>query len=174
MKTLCRFFAPRSDTSSTFWIDPLFLVTPRRYDIAVKTRFFYHQFRGDDPDAERIYRWHIEKRCGRRFARGLPADGWKRNVNDYVTSAKILLTLIQKHGFVAEHAAPIDPNGELLDGAHRVSCALALGIKKIPVTMEQRRVSAPPWGREWFVANGMGYEDLERLCRDWKNLKYAL
>ena len=32
---------------------------PDRLDIAVKYRFFRHLMRRDDPDAARLYRWHI-------------------------------------------------------------------------------------------------------------------
>jgi hypothetical protein len=34
----------------------------------------------------------------------------------------------------------------------------------------QRDVWAPAWGYDWFVANGMGHDDLERLCRDWREM----
>lgn len=65
---------------------------------------------------------------------------------------------------------PIDPNGELLDGSHRVACALALGTDEITVRREARRAWAPSWNYEWFVQNGMSHDDLARLCQDWKAL----
>ena len=77
---------------------------------------------------------------------------------------------MRSSGFLALHAVPIDPDGELLGGAHRVSCALALEIPEIPVTDEMRRAWAPAWGKGWFLANGMGQSDFERLSRDWMAL----
>lgn len=104
---------------------------------------------------------------------GLATDGWKRSVDDYVFVARGLLQSIRRHGFLLVEAVPIDPNGELLNGAHRVACALALGIDAVPVKREARYAWAPGWGYEWFVAAGMGHDDLERLCRDFKELTAA-
>jgi hypothetical protein len=73
-------------------------------------------------------------------------------------------------GFLSEGAVPIDPDGELLDGSHRLACALALGTDEIMVSRETRRAWAPAWGYEWFVQNGMPHDDLARLCQDWKAL----
>lgn len=136
----------------------------------MKRRFFLHLLGGDDPDAERVYRWHIEKRSGARMRAGLPTDQWKTTLNHYVWFAKALFERMRDDGFHPNGAVPIDPLGELLDGSHRVACALALGIADIPVKLEHRHAWAPAWGYDWFVANGMGHDDLERLCRDWKEL----
>lgn len=125
-----------------------------------------HLLHGGDPDAERVYRWHIEERIGDRIAAGLATDNWKRSVEDYVHSAKRLLGSISGGGFHRLGAIPIDPSGELLGGAHRMACALALDIPSVPVTRVQRRVWAPAWGEAWFVDNGMAAEDLARVRED--------
>ena len=147
------------------------LVTPRRWDLAVKKRFFDHCLRGGDPDAKRIYAWHIERRCAPRFERGLPMDIWKWSVDDYVAAAEILFASMAHDGFSPQHPIPVDPDGELLGGAHRVACALALGIEEVPVVRKEQRAWAPPWGYEWFRANGMAQSDLERLSQDFASLK---
>ena len=146
------------------------LVTPRRYDLAVKKRFFSHLHGGDDPDSEHVYRWHIEKRSGARMRAGLSTDRWKACLDDYVTSARGLLESMREDGFQLSGAIPCDPAGEILYGSHRVACALVLGIVTIPVMHEQRHAWAPAWGYDWFVANGMGHDDLARLCRDWREI----
>jgi hypothetical protein len=74
------------------------------------------------------------------------------------------------HGFNPSGAIPIDPDGELLNGSHRVACARALGIESVPVIHEARRVFAPAWGLAWFHDNGMDQEDLNRLKADWQSL----
>jgi hypothetical protein len=146
-------------------------VTERRYDLAVKWRLFRHLLHGgDDPDAENLYRWHIEKRSGTRMRAGLATDQWKKTLDDYVASARALFESMREDGFRLSGAVPVDPAGELLDGSHRVACALALGVEMIPAKREARHAWAPPWGYEWFVANGMGYDDLARLCRDFREL----
>jgi hypothetical protein len=140
-------------------------------DLAVKWRFFRHLLHGgDDPDAEHVYRWHIEKRSGSRMRAGLTTDGWKACLDDYAASAQGLFECMREDGFSLSGAVPIDPAGEMLDGSHRVACAAALGIKMIPVKREARHVWAPAWGYDWFVAAGMGHDELARLCRDWKTL----
>ena len=96
-------------------------------------------------------------------------DG-KSGVDEYLAKCGELVISMDAYGFKPEHAVPIDPDGELLGGAHRVACALALGLAEIPVTRHSHHASAPAWGRAWFVDNGMGAEDLERLCADYAAL----
>jgi hypothetical protein len=138
--------------------------------LAVKARYFRHLIHGGDADAGRVYRWHIEtrKRANTRLYIGM--DG-KSGTDQYVADCRQLLISMQALGFLTEHAVPIDPNGELLGGAHRVACALALGIPEIPVSSQLRRAWAPPWGEAWFAENGMGAEDLKRVRADFLSLK---
>ena len=139
------------------------LVTPRRFDLAVKVRYFESLLHGGDPDALRLYRWHIAERSGHRMSMGVPTDRWKKSLDDYVSAAEALLASMVAKGFDSAFAVPVDPNGELLDGSHRVACALALQIKSIVVRHEDRLAWAPPWGEQWFMDHGIGAEDLERL-----------
>lgn len=145
-------------------------MTPRRFDLAVKWRLFRHFETGGDADAARVYRWHIEKRSGARMQAGLATDVWKRSLDDYVSSAEALHAAMVREGFDARHAIPLDVDGELLDGSHRLACALALGAAEVPVVRRPQRVWAPAWDRAWFVSHGMGKEDLERLSRDYAAL----
>jgi hypothetical protein len=147
-------------------LPPKGLVTPRRYDLAVKHRFFRHLLNGgDDWNAERVYRWHIDIRSGARMQSGLVTDKWKKSVDDYVGAAKGLCNSMAMW-FPDSCAVAVDVNGELLDGSHRVACAIARGLAEIPVRHEAREVWAPAWGRDWFVTNGMAAGDLERLEKD--------
>lgn len=166
-----RLRSPSMQPGPSYWLLPTrTLVTPRRFDLAVKWRFFKHLRNGGDPDAERVYCWHIERRSGARMAAGLPTDRWKRSVDDYVESARNLKHTMMAYGFVPEEAIPVDTAMELLNGSHRVACALALDIYLVPVTQEDRKASAPAWDYEWFVTNGMSENDLHRLRQDWSSL----
>lgn len=103
------------------------------------------------------------------MAAGLPTDRWKLRLDDYVASARRLHASILHDG--VKCPVPVDPDYELLDGSHRVACALALGETTIPVIRESRFVWAPAWGREWFVENGMSSPDLARMMDDWETMR---
>lgn len=137
-------------------------------DLAIKWRFFRALPGGSDPETTRLYCWHIEKRVSHRWEAGLPMDGWKRSVEDYIDSAHYLHASMARHGFLPDQPVPVDRQGEMLGGAHRVACALALGIENIPVKPMTQEVWAPPWGRDWFIEQGMTEEDLARLDADWE------
>ena len=112
-------------------------------DLAVKWRFFLS-------GGEEAYRWHIEARSGERMKAGLATDKWKLQLDDYVKSAKDLLESMSSHGFDEKYPVPIDPDGELLNGSHRVACALALEIPYITVELRPDYVWAPAWDYLWF------------------------
>ena len=137
-------------------------------DLALKWRLFRSLHGGSDSGAERIYRWHIEKRSGQRMQAGLPTDQWKRELDDYVNASKQLYASMMRSGFNPAYPVPIDPCGELLDGSHRVACAFAIGIEDIPVEHKPQFVWAPDWGLDWFIKNNMDEDDLARLKADWE------
>jgi hypothetical protein len=137
--------------------------------LAVKARYFRHLIHGGDADAGRVYRWHIEtrKRANTRLYIGM--DG-KSGTDQYVADCRQLLISMQALGFLTEHAAPIDLQGELLGGAHRVACALALGIEDTPVIRKNSLAWAPPWGEAWFIENRCAPEDLNHIRQDFQSL----
>lgn len=104
------------------------------------------------------------------MAANLTTDAWKLSLNDYLASAASLCRSMAYRGFDPSCAVPIDLDGELLNGSHRVACALALGIRDCPVRREKRYVFAPEWGLQFFIDHGMDEEDLSRLKADWEAL----
>jgi hypothetical protein len=138
-------------------------------DLAVKWRFFKSLYGGEDQDAERVYRWHIEERSGARMEAGIATDKWKTEIDDYVSSATGLFKSMSLHGFDSRYPVPIDPDGELLDGSHRVACALALEIPHIPVELRPNHVWAPAWGYLWFceAKTSKHSKDVKRILDDW-------
>ena len=102
---------------------------------------------------------------------GLSTDRWKRCAGDYVVAAKELHASMVRSGFLSAYAIPIDPNGELLGGAHRLACAMALGIESIPVERNTRMVWAPAWNEAWFVEHGVSEADLARIKADWELMR---
>lgn len=101
---------------------------------------------------------------------GLKTDGWKQDLDDYVNSAKNLFESMLNNGFAKFYALPVDPGMELLDGSHRLACALALWLEKVPVELMSRRVWAPAWDYDWFTAKEMPDEDFDQLMKDWEFL----
>lgn len=97
-------------------------------------------------------------------------DAGKFNAEDYITAAKNLCASMAQEGFNPEFPIPIDPDGQLLDGAHRVACAIALNI---PVHAQplNTRAWAPGWGMDWFRKAGMELNDLIRLQDDFDTIK---
>lgn len=160
---------PTPPVSNCSLLPPKSLVTARRLDIAVKWRFFRHLVGGNDRDSERVYRWHIDQRSGNRIRAGVATDRWKRSLDDYVEAACRLVGSMA-FGFDPAFPIPVDPDGEILDGSHRLACALALGLGAVPVERSDRHVWAPHWGYDWFVERGMPADDLERTLADWNSL----
>ena len=145
-------------------VDPGTLLTPRRLDFAIKWRFFRHLMAGGDPDAERVYRWHIERRT-----RGLEPRSWKVTVNDYVRAAADLLEHVRRRGFDPARPVRLGNNGLLIDGAHRVSLGLA-----VPCFIHVRREAEPghsaPWDEAWLKSDGIAPADLARVLQDAERL----
>ena len=102
---------------------------------------------------------------------GLATDKWKLTLDDYVRSARNLYDSMAKDGFQSSGAIPVDPDGELLDGSHRVACALAQGISLVSVMRLTRKAWAPPWGVSWFVEHGMQHDEIRRITNDWIAMK---
>ena len=105
------------------------------------------------------------------MAAGVATDQWKRNILDYVTSAEHLLESMQTQGFDKSQPIEIDHDGELLGGAHRLACALALDIPKVPVIRYMDRyVWAPAWDFSWFASAGLDSVRLKRTTEDFIKL----
>jgi hypothetical protein len=133
-------------------------------DLAVKWRYFKHLLHGGDPDSERVYLWHIAVRRESGYV-----DGQKGNLDAYLYGARALLASMRIYGFDQEFPVPLDPNSDLLGGAHRVACALALGIDVV-VQHLPHMAWAPRWDRDWFLAHCCPEADMLRIDEDWKAL----
>lgn len=105
--------------------------------------------------------------------KGIATDGWKTTPQHYVDSCKTLLDNMSANGYAADAPIPVDNDGEIWNGAHRIACAAAIGFKEIPVYHKEGNVWAPDWGRQWFVQKGIWKHDLKRLDKDMEKLKSA-
>lgn len=94
---------------------------------------------------------------------GLPTDGWKKTLDNYERAALKLFESMAADGFDERYPVPVDPDGELLGGSHRVACALALEIAEVPVVRAPQYVWAPPWDRTWFEKAGLPAPEIKTL-----------
>lgn len=100
---------------------------------------------------------------------GTPTDGWKLSVEHWVDGCAALMDSMKTNGFLPQHPIPLDKNGELLNGTHRLACAIVLDIREIWVwRLENKEAWAPDWGVEWLVANGFPTEDIKRIAKDFE------
>lgn len=108
---------------------------------------------------------------GPRIRAGVATDQWKVCVNDYVNSARFLFLSMSRSGFDPSCAIPVDTGGELLGGAHRLACAIAVDLPEVPVVRLDKVVWAPPWGEAWFEDHGMTPAGMQRLREDWEIMR---
>jgi hypothetical protein len=100
---------------------------------------------------------------------GLATDGWKLKLDHWVEACGVLLESMAKEGFSPHHPIPIDKYGELLNGTHRLACAMALHIDEAYVwRLPEKEAWAPDWGLQWFTDNGVPDADIERTVTDFE------
>lgn len=105
------------------------------------------------------------------MAAGIATDQNKMDLADYRRAATRLFDDMIAYGFRHEGAVPVDRDGELLGGAHRVACALALGLSSVAVLQHRdKHAWAPSWGKQWFADHGMPEPDVKKLAQTMTEL----
>jgi hypothetical protein len=125
------------------------ILTPRRLDIAVKVGFFRHLVNDDDPESIIDYGLHINGRTG-----GAEPGSSKTTLRDYIVEACKLLDSMMKHGFDTSSPIVLCRTPRLRNGAHRLSCALTLGIVPYRV-LHNEPGRSPPWDRAVMERSGL-------------------
>lgn len=74
-----------------------------------------------------------------------------------------LVCSIRQKGFLSRYPIPITEEGLLVDGAHRLACALYFQVEEVPVTIRHSREKID-YGRQWFVERGFAEKLL--ICLD--------
>src|SRR3990167_6710831 len=145
-----------------FVLPPRELLRPRRLDLIVKWRLFSNI---TDPETINVYLWHIARRRASGFV-----DSTKNGLEVFMPQARNLLASMAMDGYDPAYPVPVDSNNDILGGAHRTACALALGIN---VLIDRRDTAAwaPAWDAAWFRQHGMPEGELEGLIADYERLK---
>jgi len=147
------------------------LVTRCRLDIVLKYLFFRSlSGTADRAHWEFFYRKHILDRTNGieprdRFQK---TESNKRSADDYVLACEELLRSFKSNGFDPTYPVPVSADNKLLNGAHRIACALATE-HKVFVKPSERGVSRS-WGFQWFLKRGYPRDVLAALLYQYARL----
>lgn len=71
-----------------------------------------------------------------------------------------LIKSIEEHGFSENFAIIVDQNLQLIDGSHRLACALYFGITNIPIQIIEHNANVL-YSIDWFEKNGFSKKEIE-------------
>jgi FkbM family methyltransferase len=141
------------------------LLAPARLDIMAKYLYALHHAMGT-PTAwsAHVYREHL--RVWNQFREG-DASG-KSSFEDYRESFDRLLKSMSEHGFDESMGLlPVDRDNVIIDGAHRLAAALALGL---PVKVARFDAHAGRYDQEYFRQRGLDGEVLDDMALQYCRL----
>ena len=137
---------PKRNKIRIFETVPINLISKYRYDVFIK--YYYVQAyitKKDYELAKEIYLNHIE-----RFNNFTEPDGRKNNPKDFLLNFNNLIESIKCAG-INKTIIPVTKNGEIIDGAHRLSIALYLNLKVQFAIFDLLDVN---YSKDFFVARG--------------------
>ena len=143
---------PKRNKIRIFETMPINLISKYRYDVFIK--YYYVQAyitKKNYELAKEIYLNHIKS-----FNNFTEPDGRKNEPNDFIQSFNNLIDTIKYTG-INNTIIPVTKNGEIIDGAHRLSIALYLNLKIQFAIFDLLDVD---YSKDFFVERGF-------------NLKYA-
>jgi len=105
-------------------MNPMELISKDRLDVMIKYRYFCDLMVGRDNSG--AYERHILKRTVGVEPVNIHSKKPKRGIEAYIKGCKDLLESMKK-GFDSKHPIPVSDRG-ILNGSHRLACALGLGI----------------------------------------------
>ncbi len=131
------------------------LVTRYRLDLVLKYLFFKSLESGSErTEWEPFYRKHI-------FDRIAGVEFPKRSVEDFVSNCEVLLQSLRSKGFDPAQPISVFPDKSILNGAHRIACALATGNDVIVSPLE--RGISRTWDFRWFLERDYPQDVLAEL-----------
>ena len=75
-----------------------------------------------------------------------------------------LIKSVERKGYQSDkHPLTLDTNGLLVDGSHRLACALALGVDKLPVKFSTEIKGPTNYGKDWFLKRDFSSDLINRL-----------
>lgn len=154
------------DDSERIDMAPGHLFTFKRFDLVLKACYAKALISGVSEnsaiDWRDLYIRHIYLRTKGKE----PGNFLKRSLIDYDEVFSSLLRAIKEHGFDPLKSVPIAIDGGLLNGAHRISAAMALGLQKIPVVISKKGCGIE-WDINWFIHHGFNNHEIHELIYNW-------
>ena len=146
--------------------DPVQFFSEHRMDLVCKYALFrdLHTKKHDDFVWD-LYRQHIVARNG-----GVEPEHChntktiaKNSIDDFMYCAKELYHSMSTQGFDPEYPVPYTLTGVLLNGAHRLGCAAALGISVVTACIRDNRHKGTPWNTQWFSDNNFTTKQIDYI-----------
>ncbi len=120
-------------------------------------RLMMNQMNGKEPTEDMVPAYFTEYSMKR---------GWKA----FDTSFRELIDSVKKNGFAREYFIPVDSDGSLLNGRHRLAVAVALDI---PVWTRVYLYTGfhRKYDREWLAELGFSDEEIKEIVEEYYRLK---
>jgi hypothetical protein len=97
--------------------------------------------------------------------RGREPDGRKNTVDEYVEACAALVASMSASGFDPTCPIVLCSTPRLKNGAHRLACAMAMGLGPWR-TLSPKPGQSPPWGRAELCDCGIRESDIRRAEKD--------
>lgn len=137
---------------------PINLISQYRYDVFIKYYYVQAYLTKEGYElAKEIYLNHIMS-----FNNFKEPDGRKNNAKDFIENFNNLIDSI-KHTKINKTIIPVTQNGEIIDGAHRLSIALYLNLKIQFAIFNLLDVN---YGREFFISRGFELKYAEIIDKE--------
>ena len=140
---------PKRNKIRIFETMPINLVSQYRYDVFIK--YYYVQAyttKSNFDFTKKVYLDHIKS-----FNHFIEPDGRKNTPESFIKNFNNLIDDVKKHG--VKTIIPITKNGEIIDGAHRLSIALYLKVK---VRFAIFDLLDANYGKKFFIDRGFNPE----------------
>lgn len=157
-----------------FEIDSKDLINRRRVDIVVKYNYIRSRETGENLEfAEELYIKHIEAFSDGTFSEQGNKD--KDSMSKYIDIFNAMIDDFKTRGFDEKQSIiPIGKNGEILDGSHRVACAIYFDEKVKVMKFPHLSVD---YGFEFFRKRLLDDIYIDSIAKEYVRLKkdnYAL
>ncbi|WP_180179676.1 hypothetical protein [Acinetobacter sp. YH12041] len=120
--------------SIVFKINAKELITPNRFDICFKLSYLDMKERNLE-FAKEIYSSHIEAFGLGEYSE--PEKPNKKDLDTFLNEFELIYTKMKDYGFDdTDSVIPIAKDGSILNGSHRVACAIKLGIDVVCVKLD--------------------------------------
>ena len=141
---------PKRNKIRIFETMPINLVSQYRYDVFIKYYYVQAYMTKSNFDfTKKVYLDHIKS-----FNNFMEPDGRKNNPNDFVKSFNNLIDSVKKGG-IDKTIIPVTKNGEIIDGAHRLSIALYLNLKIHFAIFDLLDAN---YGKDFFINRGFNQD----------------